>query len=228
MSIEIINEDDLKSKFEIAPQEEPTRRVGLFEPDIWSGIIEPRQKMIINVSLRTEILGVIRVPLDIKLEGVPVPVRLQLLANSIGPIVAVDREDIDYGSVDVLKDYTEKIRIKNKSQIDAEFTAFTKNKESIWKVVQRHGILKPDEEKVVDVVCNADEVQKFQDKLHIIINNGVDLEVNLTAKGVGSTLFCKQDLRNIDFGTEYTHKIVPKQFFLENRGRKQMRITWIR
>jgi len=44
--------------------------------------------------------------------------------------------------------------------------------------------------------------------------------VNLTAKGVGSTLFCKQDLNNIDFGTEYTHKIVPKQFFLENRGRK--------
>jgi hydrocephalus-inducing protein len=162
------------------------------------------------VSLRTEILGVIRVPLDIKLEGVPVPVRLQLLANSIGPIVAVDREDIDYGNVEVLKDYTEKIRIKNKSQIDAEFTAFTKNKESIWKVVQRHGILKPDEEKVVDVVCNADEVQKFQDKLHIIINNGVDLEVNLQAKGTGSTLYCKQDLRNIDFGTEYTHKLVPK------------------
>jgi hydrocephalus-inducing protein len=153
---------------------------------------------------------VIRVPLDIKLEGVPVPVRLQLLANSIGPIVAVDREDIDYGNVEVLKDYTEKIRIKNKSQIDAEFTAFTKNKESIWKVVQRHGILKPDEEKVVDVVCNADEVQKFQDKLHIIINNGVDLEVNLQAKGTGSTLYCKQDLRNIDFGTEYTHKLVPK------------------
>lgn len=162
------------------------------------------------MSLRTEILGVIRVPLDIKLEGVPVPVRLQLLANSIGPIVAVDREDIDYGNVEVLKDYTEKIRIKNKSQIDAEFTAFTKNKESIWKVVQRHGILKPDEEKVVDVVCNADEVQKFQDKLHIIINNGVDLEVNLQAKGTGSTLYCKQDLRNIDFGTEYTHKLVPK------------------
>lgn len=115
MSIEIINEDDLKSKWEIAPQEEPTRRIGLFEPDIWTGVIEPRQKQIINVSLKTEILGVIRVPLDIKLEGVPVPVRLQLLAFSIGPIVAVDREDIDYGNVDVLKDYYEKIRITNKS-----------------------------------------------------------------------------------------------------------------
>jgi hydrocephalus-inducing protein len=83
---------------------------------------------------------------------------LNLVATSIGPIVAVDREDIDYGNVEVLRDYNEKIRITNKSKIDAEYTAFTKNKESIWKVVQRHGILKPDEEKVVDVVCNADEV----------------------------------------------------------------------
>lgn len=161
MTIEICNEDDLKSKFDIILQEEPTKRVGVFEPDCWSGVIEPREKQIINVSLKTEILGPIRVPLDIKLEGVPIPVRLSLVAHSIGPIVSVDREDIDYGNVEVLRDYTEKIRIKNKSQIPAEYTAFTKNKESIWKVIQRHGILKPDEEKVVDVVCNADEVQKF-------------------------------------------------------------------
>jgi len=80
------------------------------------------------------------------------------MADSVGPIVVVDKEEIDYGNVEVLRDYTEKIRITNKSKIDAEYTAFTKSKESIWKIVQRHGILKPDEEKVVDVVCNADEV----------------------------------------------------------------------
>ena len=56
----------------------------------------------------------------------------------------------------------------------------------------------------------------------------MDLEVGLRAKGNGSTLFCKEDLRNIDFGTEYTHKNVPRQFFLENRGRKQMKIIWVR
>ena len=56
----------------------------------------------------------------------------------------------------------------------------------------------------------------------------MDLEVSLRAKGVGSTLFCKEDLKNIDFGTEYTHKNVPRQFFLENRGRKQMKIIWVR
>jgi hydrocephalus-inducing protein len=132
-----------------------------FDVDCWSSVIEPRQKQVVNVSLKSEILGIIHVDLRVKLEGHAIPVLIQLNADSIGPIVEVDREDIDYGNVEVLRDYTEKIRIKNQSRIDAEFTAFTKNKESIWKVVQRHGILKPDEEKVVDVVCNADEVQKF-------------------------------------------------------------------
>lgn len=71
-------------------------------------------------------------------------------------------------------------------------------------------------------------MQKFQDTLHIIINNGVDLEVLLRAKGVGSTLYCKTPLRTVDFGTEYTHQNITKEFFLENRGRKQMKIQWVR
>jgi len=81
---------------------------------------------------------------------------------------------------------------------------------------------------VIDVVCNADEVQKFQDTLHIIINNGVDLEVALRAKGTGSTLYCKNSLNVVDFETEYTHQNVTKEFFLENRGRKPMKISWAR
>lgn len=32
----------------------------------------------------------------------------------------------------------------------------------------------------------------------------------------------------VDFGTEYTHQNVTKEFFLENRGRKTMTIEWAR
>ena len=64
-----------------------------------------------------------------------------VLATSTGPLVEADRDELDYGSVEVLTDKTEKLRIKNKSKIPAEYTAFTKHKESIWKVIQRHGVL---------------------------------------------------------------------------------------
>jgi len=69
---------------------------------------------------------------------------------------------------------------------------------------------------------------RFQDTLYIIVSNGSEEEVQLRARGYGSTLFCQEKLDNIDFGTEYTHKNVPKQFFLENRGRKTMKIFWVR
>lgn len=63
----------------------------------------------------------------------------------------------------------------------------------------------------------------------------MDLEVALRAKGTGHTLFCKALQPSVptlpstvDFGTEYTHQNVTKEFFLENRGRKQMKIQWVR
>lgn len=182
----------------------------------------------VNITLKTEILSNIRIPLYVKVEGYHIPFMVTVLATSIGPIVSVNKTELEYGNVEVLRDYVEKLVIKNESKIPAEYTAFTKNKESVWKVIQRHGVLNPDEEKELEVVCNADEVQKFQDTLHIIVNNGVDLEVALRAKGTGSTLFCKDNLNVIDFGTEYTHSQVTKDFFLENRGRKQMKIQWVR
>lgn len=102
------------------------------------------------------------------------------------------------------------------------------NKVSVWKVIQRHGVLQPDESKVLDVVCNADECQKFTDTLHIIVNNGVDLEVGLKAKGIGTTLACKDNLKEVNFGTKYTHYNETLEFFLENRGRKPQKIQWSR
>jgi len=57
----------------------------------------------------------------------------------------------------------------------------------------------------------------------------MDVEVQLKAKGTGNTLFIKNNaMNNIDFGTEYTYKTVPRQYFLENRGRKPMKIIWVR
>jgi len=55
--------------------------------------------------------------------------------------------------------------------------------------------LKSDEEKTIEVVCNADDVTRFADTLYIVVNNGRDLEVALKARGNGSTLYCKEDLK---------------------------------
>ena len=58
-------------------------------------------------------------------------------------LVEADSDELDYGQVEVLTDCKKKLTIKNKSKIAAEYTAFTKQNDSIWKVIQRHGVIQP-------------------------------------------------------------------------------------
>jgi hypothetical protein len=51
---------------------------------------------------------------------------LTIVANSIGPIVELDKHELDYGNRPVLETHKEIIKIKNSSEIEAEYTAFTK------------------------------------------------------------------------------------------------------
>ena len=191
MQIQIINEDSLRAKFEIVAQDEQSKRIAAYEPDIQSGVIQPHSTQVVNLSLRTEILNKLNVQVYIKLDGHHIPVMLTIYADSTGPIVELDRKELDFLSKPVLETWKESIRITNTSEIEAEYTAFTKQKESIWKVVQRHDVLQPGETKTIDVLCIADEVQKFNDTLHIIVSNGRDEEVPLRIRGTGSTLFCQ-------------------------------------
>lgn len=72
----------------------------------------------------------------------------------------------------------------------------------------------------IEVLCCADDATKAWDILHFVIKEGVDVDVVLKARGVGSTLFCKEDLSYIPFGTQYTHRKITKEIFVENKGRK--------
>jgi len=153
MEMELKNEDFLDAKFEILPQEENYKRVGIFKADQESGIIPAKSSITLQITLKTEMITQnVRIPMSIKVEGYHIPFMINILANSTGPKVEYDHDELDFGSVEVLQDVVKPLKITNVSKIPAEYTAFTKNKISIWKVIQRHGILQPDESKVLDVV----------------------------------------------------------------------------
>lgn len=157
-TIKIVNEDSLPARFEFQKQDEASKRIAVFEPDIWSGVIGPHQTQLVNLQLRTEILLKISVQAYIKIDGHQLPTMLTLFAESIGPQITLDKKELDFGSKQVLVTHKDSIKITNTSEIEAEYTAFTKLKESVWKVVQRHDVLKPQETKTIDILCNADEV----------------------------------------------------------------------
>lgn len=110
------------------------------------------------------------------------------------------------------------VKIKNKSTIIAEFHCFTKKKPSHFKVVQKHGKLNPDEELNVEVICCADEANKLNDILHFVIKEGKDFDVALKARSSGHTIFWKENLDSINFGTLYTHRSKIINVLIENKG----------
>jgi len=90
---------------------------------------------VVTLTLKTETLNNINVDLLIHIEGYHQDERIMITAESQGPIVHVNKEEIDFGNVAVLEDVIHKITLRNACNIKAEYTAFTKNKSSIWKVI---------------------------------------------------------------------------------------------
>jgi hydrocephalus-inducing protein len=79
-----------------------------------------------------------------------------------------------------------------------------------------------------DIVCNADDSSKFNDILHFVVKDGKDKDIALKARGIGSTIYCDDNLEALNYGTIYTYKTAVKEIFIQNRGRKSQKISWQR
>jgi len=62
-----------------------------------------------------------------------------------------------------------------------------KNKPSIFRLLDKTGILEPHTEKIFEIICNPDELQRFVDILIFSVKEGTDSEVILKCRGKGNT-----------------------------------------
>lgn len=54
------------------------------------------------------------------------------------------------------------------------------------------------------MVCYADDSGTFKDVIYFVIKEGIDKEVKVYAKAVGTTIFCRE-IKNVNFGRLFTH-----------------------
>mgnify|MGYP000931519496 FL=1 len=183
------------------PQSEESKILARYTVSPETDVIAERDSKEVQVTLVTIKRGEITLPLHINIVGTnnSQPNVLNICATSIGPPVKVTPEELDFGQVEVLKDYSQKVTIVNASKIPAEFHAFTKQKVSIFKPMIKHAILKPEEKLEVEVICNADDASKFNDILHFVVRDGNDRDVVLRARGTGSTIYCVENLEYLNF-----------------------------
>ena len=226
--IELINESNLFARFIVHPLNPKFASLGKVVPDLDKGQISPNSSIKIALTLTTSCIKNFEIDLIVEIvSDTNTQHLIKIKANSIGPIVELSHKELDFGDVDVLGKAVQKVTITNRSVIEADFYAFTKSPNSIFKPVQKHYILKPEQAFDVEVLCVPDDTQKFADTLYFVIKEGVDKEVQLKARGVGTTIFCK-DIKNVSFGVLHTHRPQIQEVFLENKGRKTQTLRWQR
>ncbi|GBG78218.1 hypothetical protein CBR_g26251 [Chara braunii] len=92
MPLELVNESSLPAKYRVQPQPEPSQTLAVYIPDPLSGIVEPKSHFTVSLTLSTERLGVLHIPLYVRItgsEGDPLEVILEVV--SIGPIIRIER-----------------------------------------------------------------------------------------------------------------------------------------
>jgi hydrocephalus-inducing protein len=221
------NTSALPAQFQILPQDEPTRMLAEFEPDQAYGSVPPASSHVITLTLTSQKIGPLQIPLSCRILGHTLPQQVMLTANSIGPIVNVDPAVLDWGNVNCLEPVTRYVKVTNDSVIDASVRAFMKTKNSLWTIEPKSLQLKPHETVSVAMTLTIDETVKTNDLMHLVVPEGKDITVTTKAKGIDTPVTCKESLSVIDFGTQYTTQRIEREFLIENRGRQPRKLVWL-
>lgn len=227
--IELINESKLYARFIVHPVNPKFNVFGKIVTDLERGQIPPESSVKLGVSLTTCCLKDFQIEMLIEIISDNNDQHLiKIKGHSKGPTVDITPKEIDFGDKEVLQKHVRKVTLTNNSIIEADFYAFTKNKTSVFKPLTRHYVLKPGQAYDVEVLCFPDDASKFSDTLFFVIKEGVDKEVKLKARGVGSTVVCATDISLVNFMTMFTHRTEIKEIFIENKGRKTQNLKWTR
>ena len=216
------------------------------------GKIPPDGLTHINVTLTAEKLGPILLRLVIncktkansnnKEEKKQTILRIQ--ATSKGPTVLTDKKALYFENVEVLSSLTIPIKLINTSEIEATYTAFMRKERSIFQIVQdRKGVIPAcapgvsETAKELQIKCSPDYQGISNENLFIKIENGNDLEIQLSCRAKGFCVIVDPDECTkqengkyvIDFGTHFTfdEKIEKKILFI-NKGPKTQFIKWMK
>ena len=145
----------------------------------------------------------------------------------MGPKLVADKEVVSWGAIHCLRDYQQSITLHNVSLISAPFKAFVRSSKSKFRVNISEGVLGPDEKITLELTAHLDDTVGHKDKLHVLVGEGDPLEIQLKAKGIGTTMHCDNDLSVIDFGPAFTNITCERQFLLENKGRRPQTLSWV-
>ncbi|CAG9464033.1 unnamed protein product [Pedinophyceae sp. YPF-701] len=146
--------------------------------------------------------------------------------NTIGAVA------IQFGSVPVLLNNVRTLKLSNPCPVPAHYRAFVEGAESVFRVEPRTGTIEANGNADVKVMCKMDETFRFTDVLHVLVSDGDDISIPLSATGVGSTVVCDEikgaapGAPQLEFGKQLVGRPFGMQITLRNHGRRAQTLVW--
>ena len=233
----LVNHSDVAARWEVLPQDEHSKPLALLAPHAatngHSGVIEAHSECDIMMELKCRRLGSAVLPVYISVSGNDgAPLLAICKAESIGPIVTVDQPELNWGRTPCLIPTTRDLVMKNESLIEARYRAMIVGKRSKWRIkdsksgLATDGRLQPGESITISLVVTLDDILTFRDTLRIIVPEGEEVHVPLAAQGVGTTIYCSEDITAVPFSHQLTNRDCERRFLLENKGRRTQQLSW--
>ncbi|KAJ3115022.1 hypothetical protein HDU96_001327 [Phlyctochytrium bullatum] len=226
-NIELVNETAFPAHYELMSQEESAKNVYAYASKNGIGVIHPFSTQMIQVDVQIKRLGQINFPVFIKIRGnEDMPLGIDIAANGIGPNVILSTSELNWGKIPVLKDVPLYFTLTNDSPIPANFTCATVSESSVFRVFPNIGVIASGAVTTIEVIAYLDDCLKFTDILKIGIQSDGIHEVQLVARGQGSTITFDEALRNVDFSDVFSNRECSREFVLVNKGRRSQTLHW--
>lgn len=229
-TLSLHNNTAYPAKYELVPQDEFTLSSFTLTSETPIGMIEPFSTAVIPLDISIERIGIISSTMFVKIVGNgSEPLSFDINALGVGPEVVISSNELNWGSVTVLKSVPLTFSLSNTSPVPAYYSCETISETSVFSCFPLAGIIEPGMAIDVTVTAFLDDTVKFTDIVKVSVQQTLKChEIALVARGQGTTVVFDESLKNVDFGDVFSNYKCEAEFLLTNKGRRPQTITWVK
>ncbi|RXM33054.1 Hydrocephalus-inducing protein [Acipenser ruthenus] len=228
-TIQLVNDDDLPACYGLLPQVYEENSALLYSSPQPRGIIEPHSTLEIPLVLQAALVGRLDAVAEVAVFGSEdPPLEVLLSCMGEGPVVHVSCIDVDFGNIPVLTDVSRTLQLSNQCPIPAHFLAQMVRSNSHWRLEPSEGVVPPDGETEIRLVANLDDTLRFQNKIHLVIENSQTHTIPVMATGTGTTIVTDRHFApELSLGARFSSGSCQYHFKLTNMGRRCHQLYWM-
>ncbi|ORZ34407.1 hypothetical protein BCR44DRAFT_1513959 [Catenaria anguillulae PL171] len=145
-----------------------------------------------------------------------------------GPDISLSAMVVSWGKVPVLVQQSRTLELLNSCIIDGHFKCSWRNPAAnVFTVSPMEGTVPANSKLELTVGACLDDSIAFKNWLEIEITSGPTFLVEVSARGVGSTVVFQPELQTIDFGPVFSNSTCSREFTLTNKGRRTHFLVWM-